>query len=486
MSVKPPPIKKTRDGTPPAIKKATTPGARVKTSAPKDDVQLKQMEDTVRSLREELEKEKSERNFFQLERDKINAFWEISKEDLENCRAEMRNKDRETEELIERHQVEIKVYKQKVKHLHYEHQNNITQLKTDEEGALKTQNDDHRNKEVAMKKINKKIKMEMKELEESHEDVVRNLKLEHDKAITKLRQEQERITRELHSKFERKMKQLRQELELKRKNELHEIEERKNAHIGELIRKHDLAFTEIKAYYNDITANNLELIKSLKEQLEEMKKKEASDQKLMLEVTMENKRLTEPLHKAQKEVDSLRHELINYNKDKESLANAKASIKKMQEELKQLQWEHEIMVQRFTKVEAERDELYKKFVSSIHQVQQKSDLRNLLLEKKLDTLNGELEMKEAHLTQLLSTVNLDPVTMQSVTSKVDSILEDKNQSIRDLNYELVRARKANSDIIRVYEAKMQEFGIPVDELGFTPHYANSPLMPTTPANLVAQ
>ena len=41
--------------------------------------------------------------------DKINAFWEISKKELEDTRAQLRNKDREMEELEERHQVEIKV-----------------------------------------------------------------------------------------------------------------------------------------------------------------------------------------------------------------------------------------------------------------------------------------------------------------------------------------------------------------------------------------
>ena len=56
--------------------------------------------------------------------DKINTFWEISKKELDDRKAELRNKDREGEELEERHQVEIKVYKQKVKHLLYEHQNN--------------------------------------------------------------------------------------------------------------------------------------------------------------------------------------------------------------------------------------------------------------------------------------------------------------------------------------------------------------------------
>ena len=42
--------------------------------------------------------------------DKINAFWEISKKELEDTRAQLRNKDREMEELEERHQVEIKVW----------------------------------------------------------------------------------------------------------------------------------------------------------------------------------------------------------------------------------------------------------------------------------------------------------------------------------------------------------------------------------------
>ena len=82
-------------------------------------------------IREELDREREERNYFQLERDKVNTFWEITKKQLEEKRAELRNRDREMEEAEERHQVEIKVYKQKVKHLLYEHQNNITELKAD-------------------------------------------------------------------------------------------------------------------------------------------------------------------------------------------------------------------------------------------------------------------------------------------------------------------------------------------------------------------
>ena len=45
----------------------------------------------------------------------IDTFWEITKRQLDEQRAESRIKDREVDELEEKHAVEIKVYKQKVK-----------------------------------------------------------------------------------------------------------------------------------------------------------------------------------------------------------------------------------------------------------------------------------------------------------------------------------------------------------------------------------
>ena len=60
-------------------------------------------------VREELDREREERNYFQLERDKVNTFWEITKRQLEEKKAELRNKDREMEDAEERHQIEIKV-----------------------------------------------------------------------------------------------------------------------------------------------------------------------------------------------------------------------------------------------------------------------------------------------------------------------------------------------------------------------------------------
>ena len=165
------------------------------------------------SLQAEKEKESEDRNYAQLERDKIDSFWEITKAELEECKASLRVKDREAEELEERHRVEIKVYKQKVKHLLYEHQNDVSRIKTDAETALKAQQDDFRKRTGELSEDKRSLKLEMKETELAHEDIVRSLKLDHAKEITKLRSEFERNADELKALYERKQKTLREEMD---------------------------------------------------------------------------------------------------------------------------------------------------------------------------------------------------------------------------------------------------------------------------------
>jgi len=433
-----------------------------------EEMSKEQLEEHIGRLREELEREREERNYFQLERDKVNTFWEITKRQFGEKKAELRNKDREMEDAEERHQIEIKVYKQKVKHLLYEHQNNISELKTESSIALKRAQEEHRDQESELRKDKRSLKVINKEQELAHENEHKDLRMKQDQYITELRENFEREAREIEAKYEKKLRVLRDELELKRKSEIHEIEERKNGQINALMKNHEKAFSDIKNYYNDITLNNLALINSLKEQIEEMKKKDERMEKEMAEIQLQNKRLIEPLQKAREEVDDLRKQLANYQKDKASLSSAKARLRVMDKDMKSLQWEHEVLEQRFGKTQAERDELYKKFVKAIHEVQQKSNFKNLLLEKKLSALADSLEKKEAQLNEVLSASNLDPTALTVVTRKLEDVLDSKNSAIKDLQYELARVCKAHNDLLRTYESKLHAFGVPVEELGFKP------------------
>merc|ERR1712227_884921 len=174
------------------------------------------------------------------------------------------------------------------------------------------------------------------------------------------------------------------------------------------------------------THNNLDLIRSLKEEVSEMKKKEISNEKLMFEIAQENKKLSEPLTRALKEVEKLRHELANYQKDKMSLQNAKSRLHVLETQLRDLTWEHEVLEQRFHHVEKERNDLFEKFESTIYDVQQKSGFKNILLERKLQAINESLEKKEAQLSEVLAAANLDPNMLGTVSKKLDDVLDAKN------------------------------------------------------------
>uniref|UniRef100_A0A8I3MCG1 Dynein regulatory complex subunit 4 n=1 Tax=Canis lupus familiaris TaxID=9615 RepID=A0A8I3MCG1_CANLF len=445
-------------------KKGKTKGTPIVDGLAPEDMSKEQVEEHISRIREELDREREERNYFQLERDKIHTFWEITRRQLEEKKAELRNKDREMEEAEERHQVEIKVYKQKVKHLLYEHQNNLTEMKAEGTVVMKLAQKEHHTQEGILRKDMRALKVELKEQELANEVVVKNLRLKHTEEITKMRNDFERQVREIEAKYDKKMKMLRDELDLQRKTEIHEVEERKNGQINMLMQRHEEAFADIKNYYNDITLNNLALINSLKEQMEDMRKKEDHLEKEMMEVSMQNKRLADPLQKARDDMNEMQKKLRNYEWDKQILICTKARLKVAEKELKALQWEHEVLEQ----VQQERDELYRKFTAAILEVQQKVGFKNLVLERKLQALSAAVEKKEVQFNEVLAASNLDPTALTLVSRKLEDVLESKNTTIKDLQYELARVCKAHNDLLRTYEAKLLAFGIPLDNVGFKP------------------
>jgi growth arrest-specific protein 8 len=132
--------------------------------------------------------------------------------------------------------------------------------------------------------------------------------------------------KDLISKYDEKLKVLKAELELRRKVEVHEIEERKNQHINELCINHEEAFREMKDYYNDITKENLELIRMYKEKCIDIKTQTEQNEVTVEHLKLKMKELRIPLSNAVSEKESLSRQLSNYKKDIMALQNAKARL----------------------------------------------------------------------------------------------------------------------------------------------------------------
>jgi len=433
-----------------------------------DQQEWKLLKNEADRLHKSAKKEEHDFNEFQQQREKLNYFWIVEKKRLEDMRARLRNKERELQDLEEKHQVEIKLYKQRLKHLLHEHQHDLGSKRVEAEVALKMAQDDDRESESDVKDDRRVLTLALRELEMSHEEYIRGLKREQDQRVTTLRHEFERKANDIQKAFDARIKKTREELDKRRKEEIKSIEERKLAMVDHLISEHAKAFTDIKNYYNDITHNNLDLIKSQKDEVKELEAEERADLVRLHEKQAENRKLAAPLKRMQEDVVRLRSELEEYRKEKAEMRRVKAALVVVEGSMSTLKWENETMMQRFAELKKERDELRNNLRASIFEVKQKSVFRNLLLEKKLAAMHHIQEEREAQLNEVLARANLEPSILGQVRGNIEDVLQRKNSEARRLQSEVARLQAMQEQLKSAVVSKMSEYGLALTELGFTP------------------
>mmetsp|Transcript_101352 Transcript_101352/g.295221 ORF Transcript_101352/g.295221 Transcript_101352/m.295221 type:complete len:193 (+) Transcript_101352:62-640(+) len=187
----------------------------------------------------------------------------------------------------------------------------------------------------------------------------------------------------------------------------------------------------------------------------------------MFDLEQRNKQLKEPLKRANQDVERLEQELVAYQADKEKLAQVKEKIKQAETQLHRMEFQHEVLQQQLATVNKERDRLYEQFQHAIYDVQQKSGLKNLVLEKKIDAIEEALETTEAQVSELVSSANADQ-TAAGISQKLDQVIAYKNDIVSQLEEEVQRIKDSHSTMVKTYESKLSEYGIPPEELGFTP------------------
>merc|ERR1719146_271336 len=102
---------------------------------------LRDLQSEAKRLKSQCEGEEKLYNQFLQEREKINYFWIVEKKSFQEKQAELRNKERELQDLEERQSIELKLFQQRLKHLRFHQIDEVVELKTDAELALKLEED---------------------------------------------------------------------------------------------------------------------------------------------------------------------------------------------------------------------------------------------------------------------------------------------------------------------------------------------------------
>ncbi|KAG5449959.1 Dynein regulatory complex subunit 4 [Clonorchis sinensis] len=464
-------------------KKRTSKNTTVIHGVSTADMTKEEIEAFVILLREEVDRERQERNLATLEKEKIINFWELTKKQLEDSRAVLAKKEREIEDADERHQLEMKIYRQKLKHLMFEQSARESEAKKEAIQGLSNEKNEARSEIRAIRNENYTLKAKLRQQQVQSEEAVKMLKRQHELDLAHIRQDFSRQIEEIEARAAKQMNMLREQIDTQRRVEVHMTEEHKNKHIQTLEANHERAFANMKAYYNDITLGNISVIKTLRENIDELRSQLGRAQNLLESSQTELEQKTQTLCKLDKENAHLRHVAKLFESEKIAHMLTKQNAKKTVLAMQKTEMNLDIMTERFDALDKMRKGLASQFEKLLMDVQQRTGLRALLVERKLKHLTEALEAREAQITQLVIALNSDPSAVEHARQHLEELLRKKNNAIEELQYEVMRMGKAYNELWATCQRKLvDEMNSPVN-LGIMPVKVNvnltSPFNPST-------
>ena len=380
--------------------------------APGDEELARQTLDlqlTLMRLKSDCEREEQSYNEFLIEREKLDYFWRAELRRLDEEKSALRIAQRELQDQEERQFIELKHQQTKLKaarlsNLHEE----LSELKSGGEAVshtlsslLEKQNATHEGLRDA--------RSSGRARQVQNEAFMTATRLTHDEQLTELRLEFDRLGRDLQRAADQKARIVRDQTDAERKKQLAAIEEKKTRQVQEVLGKHAGAFGDIKAYFGEITAANLDLIKRVKEEHSLLKKRELADAKLTADLKTKNALLMEPLKKIEHEVGRLKGELADFEQIRGELDTVKSKVKTQEAELKKLLFQQEVLVQQLDLAAAERDKLFKAFQKGVYDLHERGGLENLAIAKKLEILEDQAARGDAayddHVNKLKTEIN---------------------------------------------------------------------------------
>ncbi|VDM18380.1 unnamed protein product [Hydatigera taeniaeformis] len=453
-----------------------------------------ELEGHVARLRQELEREREDRNRYQVERDKVSTFWAIAKRQLEIRNAELRVAQEATEIVTEQRERELNAIHLRVRQLEASHASQLAEVKAEMATAVGLAAQEAK----ANTRHPRLIEVELRKEQADHNELVRRMKLDQEKQLHELRQVFEQQSEAERKVYMEKLRQLEERLDLQRRTEIQIVEDSKNEQISVLIKNHEKDFMDIKNYYRSITANSVNLIDNLKTdrmarqeladssngymaltfiaalslpssrfylrkgQIEELQKNENRIVKENSALVTRNRTLESGLSQSQQACNNLKRALENHERDVRALNIARSQLKKLKKTVSDMKLDNEALLERLQLVEGERDELYNRFASAVEEVKQSCGLKNALLERRMACLGEELE--KAKLLRLANARDIGDAG--KAAEELEGTLAAKNDQIKSLNYELARACKAYKDLLDVFRRKLEDYGIKQENMGF--------------------
>lgn len=181
-------------------------------------------------------------------------------------------------------------------------------------------------------------------------------------------------------------------------------------------------------------------MKVLKDQLQARKLQLRQTEKKMNETKYKNKNIVEPLTQAKEEVDNLRIECKEFKKQKLIYNKRKNELKSVEERLKDVQWRHEVLFQRYELLLNEDNELKLEMKKALMRQRQMKNLDSIIEQKCSEKFRSFLQEQYRYIVA-------NEKGQKSLLNSIDPNLIEVNQ-IEDKEHNTIPADASKCGLIQ--------------------------------------
>ncbi|XP_032371330.1 dynein regulatory complex subunit 4 isoform X2 [Etheostoma spectabile] len=395
------------------------------------------------NVQEEFYRVLKQKMHFKMEKDKAQRSWDNSKRNLDEAKASMREGLRLKQEAERHRQAEIKEYEQKLKQLETAHHNEICELKVAISRTSKTKRGQVES-EVVLKKKEYILQADMGKKDSYDKIITRKIKQTQQDELKKLNDGYEEKVRELEGNYINTMKIMAEENNQKTQTKLDEIDNQIKMSIVSVVAEQNKAWQDLNKSIEDKHHVFFEK-ERLETELEAAKGKgELLDWRLAAAV-QKNKSRTESLQEVEPKLSGSHTQLVEERKAMaKSLKRGKKMSAHILRERRELYLKHQQLELKNEQVQQEYDELRKRQTEAILDVQQKRDLKALVLERKIKAMTEMLEKEQLELWVALAFGQGD----QRAAKNIKELFESKESTIRALKAIVSRDLKEYEDLVK--------------------------------------
>jgi growth arrest-specific protein 8 len=417
---------------------------------------LDQLQEFLISTSEQLKEAKMKRNFVQQEREMINSYYEISRDEEKQTKMEIEKVEFLIQTSENKHKEDINGFVNKFRHLEYDHDLFITDtLEKNSQNSIKKEEEIRGDREKHYLDRKADLKKEIKDETELNRKEIEEQKNKLDKRYLQQRDLLENRLNFIVNRYKNDMKQLEDDLELRLKVEIHELEERKNLHINNLIRAFEDRMDAWKKENIEQIKENINLIKTNNENLKALKTDNEALEKEVEELKKDIGELEKLLESAQQEHSEITNRLAKYYNQQINITNMNAKVNSLHKKCDEVVRKTEEIEGKKRTLMDEIKELKERFVDAVLIFKEKSEKSNDELDKKINQLNDNYTKREIQIEEYMKNVDyvLDMDNQEEnkegfgremfdeMLESIRSVLTTKTQIIKNLKYSLALATK---------------------------------------------